>query len=96
MNARTRAIDPRISRRRRLAASLMLFSIAALLAMQIAGAAQTGVTTSPGQCMHALPASQTAPAAASAEADSVVERLIALHRSATRVSDAPPPPYSRN
>jgi hypothetical protein len=96
MNSQTRAIDSRISRRRWLAASLMLFSLAALLVVQMAGAAQTGVTKTTAMCMHAVQASQSAQAVASAEADSTLRRLIDLHRGATRLSDAPPPPYYRN
>jgi hypothetical protein len=94
MNARARAIDPTTSRRRWLAASLMLFSLAALLAVQLAGAAQSGIATAAGKCIDLRQVRQPALATASVEADPALERLIALHHSATRLSAAPLPPHS--
>lgn len=86
MKTRSLAIDAKDSVQRRLAASLLTLSVAAALALWVAGEVRAGVPAP-----VAKPA-EPPRAAAGTASDPVFERLIALHRSATLLSAAPPLP----
>lgn len=86
MKIRSLAIDAQVSSQRRWVVSLLTLSVAAVIGLWLAGETRAGVPVpqaKPLEPQRAISADASDPA---------LERLIALHRSATLLSAAPPLP----
>lgn len=87
MKTQALALDPTTSLRRWLFGSLMLLSVAGVLALKLTGVAHAGFPATEGPAAgHGIAVS---PAPARLDADPALDRLVALHLGATRLSALP-------